>query len=147
MVIKKMVRKSIFFILVLSLVASCTNKTNTSIVVVYQTDLQEFTNPERGFYRPFGTKMSDFKQLDVEELLNLREPNPAAGGFEVGSTLTYRSYQFNTFKDKPLTADVLLKIQKDMDIVREVGNKIILGLPIVTLAVHLLLMMLQKKLF
>ncbi|GAA3640048.1 DUF4832 domain-containing protein [Flavivirga jejuensis] len=88
--------------------------------------MQEFTNPERGFYRPYGTKFSHFEPLNANTLLNLRAPNPAAGGFQVGSTLTYRSYQFDIFKDKPLTEDVFFKIQNDMDIIRAVGNKMIL---------------------
>ena len=88
--------------------------------------MDEFVNPERGFYRPFGTKASAFKPLDAERLLKLREPSPAAGGFEVGSTLTYRSYQFDTFKDRILTEEILTLIQTDMDIIREVGNKMIL---------------------
>ena len=145
--LKRIITKANFYALALFiLIVSCSKNTNDPIIIEYQTDLQEFMNPERGFYRPFGTKMSNFKALDAEELLKLREPNPAAGGFQVGSSLTYRSYQFDTFKDKPLTADVLLNIQKDMDILRRVGNKQYLGLPIVIHAAPLLLMMLPKKL-
>ena len=94
--------------------------------LTYGTDLEEFTNPERGFYRPMGTKMSAFKALDVQTLRNLKNPNPAAGGFKVGSSLVYRSYQFDEFKEAPLNEEVLEHIQKDMDIVREAGMKVIL---------------------
>lgn len=119
--------KAIFYTFGLFLLlASCAQQPNDSIIIEYQTDLQEFINPERGFYRPFGAKMSDFKPLDSESLISLREPNPAAGGFQVGSSLTYRSYQFNSFKDKRLTKEVLNNIQNDMDIIRSVGNKMIL---------------------
>lgn len=92
----------------------------------YTTETEEFTNPERGFYRPMGTKSSDFNPLVAEELLELRNPNPAAGGFSVGSTLTYRSYQFDSFRDTSLNDEMLLAIQTDMNTVREVGNKVIL---------------------
>jgi len=92
----------------------------------YGSDMEEFINPERGFYRPMGTKMSAFKPLDVQTLLNLKNPNPAAGGFKVGSTLIYRSYQFDEYKEDPLPEEVLNHIQHDMGIVREAGMKVIL---------------------
>jgi hypothetical protein len=92
----------------------------------YGTDMAEFTNPERGFYRPFGTKMSAFKPLDAQTLISLKNPNPAAGGFKVGSTLIYRSYQFDEFKQKPLSEEILILIQNDMDSIRKAGMKVIL---------------------
>jgi hypothetical protein len=88
--------------------------------------MEEFINPERGFYRPMGAKMSAFKPLDVQTLISLKEPNPAAGGFKVGSSLIYRSYQFDEFKLDPLTEEVLEDIRIDMDVVREAGMKVIL---------------------
>tara|TARA_R110002049_G_scaffold264918_1_gene441036 strand:+ start:9908 stop:11368 length:1461 start_codon:yes stop_codon:yes gene_type:complete len=105
---------------------SCSEYKQSSVEVFYETDMDEFINPERGFYRPFGTVASNFVPLDVETLLNLRKPYPAAGGYEVASSLTYRSYQFDIFRDKPISSDMLMAIQTDMDIIREVGNKIVL---------------------
>lgn len=94
--------------------------------LTYDTDMEEFTNPERGFYRPFGAKMSEFNPLELKILLDFKEPQPAAGGFKVGSSLIYRSYRFDEFKEEPLTAEVLDHIQNDMEIVREAGMKVIL---------------------
>jgi hypothetical protein len=105
---------------------ACSQCNQKSIEIVYQTDMDEFVNPERGFYRPFGTRASSFKPLDAVTLLKLREPNPAAGGFLVGSTLTYRSYRLDIFKERALSEEILANIQSDMDIIREVGNKAIL---------------------
>jgi hypothetical protein len=105
---------------------SCSEYKQSSVEVFYETDMDEFLNPERGFYRPFGTMASNFTPLNAETLLNLRKPNPAAGGYEVASSLTYRSYQFDTFRDKPISNEILIAIQKDMDIIREIGNKIVL---------------------
>ncbi|MGC1204007.1 MAG: DUF4832 domain-containing protein [Flavobacteriaceae bacterium] len=107
-------------------ILSCSEYKQSSVEVFYETDMDEFLNPERGFYRPFGTLASDFKALDKEILLNLREPNSAAGGFEVASSLTYRSYQLDGFKDRSISKNLLIAIQSDMDIIREVGNKIVL---------------------
>ncbi|MCL7762653.1 DUF4832 domain-containing protein [Polaribacter sp. Z014] len=105
---------------------SCSDYKQQSAEVFYETDLDEFINPERGFYRPFGTMVSDFVPLNAKTLLNLRNPNLAAGGFNVASSLTYRSYQLDIFKDKAISEEVLNAIQGDMDIIRKVGNKIVL---------------------
>lgn len=118
----KVLLVSVFF----SIIIACTDKPTTYVEIDYQTDDHEFTNPERGFYRATKTKASNFEALDAEALQTMRLPQPAAGGFEVGSTLTYRAYQFDTFKDVPLSDEILEGIQKDMNTIREVGNKTIL---------------------
>lgn len=105
---------------------SCSEYKQESTEILYEVDMDEFTNPERGFYRPFGTLASNFTPLNKEVLINLRNPNPAAGGFETASSLTYRSYQFDTFRDKDIDETMLIHIQADMDIIRSVGNKIVL---------------------
>ncbi|MEO9570231.1 MAG: DUF4832 domain-containing protein [Polaribacter sp.] len=105
---------------------SCSEYKQSSVEVFYETDLDEFINPERGFYRPFGTKASNFVPLNTEILLNLRKPNPAAGGFDVATSLTYRAYQLDVFKEKLISNEILNAIQTDMDIIRKVGNKIVL---------------------
>ena len=107
------------------LVWSCANEIRY-IELRYEEDMTEFINPERGFYRPFGTETSNFTPLVLEELLDLRNPNPAAGGFSVGSTLTYRSYQFDTFRSQLLSEEILAAIQTDMNTIREAGTKTIL---------------------
>ncbi|MEO9890949.1 DUF4832 domain-containing protein [Aurantibacter sp.] len=121
-----MIRILLTFCAFTLVLVSCSEVKTTYVDQAYTADLQEFTNPERGFYRPFGTQTSDFQALNAEELLALQKSNPAAGGFSVGSTLTYRSYQFDTFREKPLNEEILQAIQTDMNTVRSVGNKIIL---------------------
>lgn len=121
-----MLKQTVIALGLLFIVFACTQCDQKSIEVVYQTDMEEFINPERGFYRPFGSRASSFRPLDAGRLLELRQPSPAAGGFQVGSCLTYRSYRLDIFKDKALTEEMLANIQSDMDIIREVGNKIIL---------------------
>lgn len=115
-----------FYLLLIITISSCTDAEKKYQELTYGTDTVEFTNPERGFYRPFGVKMSDFEPLDEQRLRNLNKPSPAAGGFTVGSTLVYRSYQFDEFKDRPLTPDVLAHIQDDMNTIRKAGVKVIL---------------------
>ena len=121
-----MKKQYVFTFGLLFVLFACSQCDQESIEIVYQADMEEFTNPERGFYRPFGSRASSFQPLDAGRLLELREPSRAAGGFEVGSTLTYRSYRLDIFKDKAITEEMLANIQSDMDIIREVGNKTIL---------------------
>lgn len=106
--------------------ASCSDDRNKYLEINYDVDMEEFTNPERGFYRPVGTRTSNFQALDVARLVKLRESNPAAGGFSVGSSLIYRSYRFDTYKDRPLNDEILALLQKDMDTIRAAGMKTIL---------------------
>ena len=120
-------KKNILYLsLVLIIFFSCSEYKQESREILYETDMDEFTNPERGFYRPFSSIASNFAPLNKQVLLNLRNPNPAAGGFEVASSLTYRSYQFDIFRDTAISENMLTNIQTDMDIIREVGNKIVL---------------------
>ena len=94
--------------------------------VTYGLDTLDFVNPERGFYRPFGTRTSAFKPLELQKLKELKHPQPAAGGFYAISSLIYRSYRFDTFKDRPLSNEVLQHIQDDMNMIRQAGVKAIL---------------------
>ena len=112
--------------LLLVIMSSCLEIKEDYLEITYGLDQEGFINPERGFYRPFGTKMSAFNPLDLQRLRDLNVPQPASGGFSVASSLIYRSYQFDEFKDRPLTAEILQLIQDDMDIVREAGVKVIL---------------------
>jgi hypothetical protein len=121
-----MKKNLLYFSLILITFFSCSEYKQQSKEVFYETDIDEFINPERGFYRPFSSIASNFEPLNKQVLLNLRNPNPAAGGFEVASSLTYRSYQFDIFIDKDITETMLTNIQTDMNIIREVGNKIVL---------------------
>tara|TARA_R110002050_G_scaffold210704_1_gene346674 strand:+ start:14820 stop:16316 length:1497 start_codon:yes stop_codon:yes gene_type:complete len=121
-----MKKNLLYLSLVLITFFSCSEYKQESREIFYETDMDEFTNPERGFYRPFSSIASNFIPLNKQVLLNLRNPNPAAGGFEVASSLTYRSYQFDIFRDTPISENMLANIQTDMDIIREVGNKIVL---------------------
>ena len=79
-----MARKHFLYPFLLIIFCSCTNVKKEYLELTYGTDMEEFTNPERGFYRPLGAKMSAFKPLDVQTLLSLKKTNPAAGGFKVG---------------------------------------------------------------
>lgn len=110
----------------LLLMTACIQAEQQPLHIEYEPNTQDFLNPERGFYRPMGTLASDFRPLNEARLLRFRSPQPAAGGFEVSSSLTYRGYQLDLFQDQAISADFLEKMQADFDLIRLVGNKMIL---------------------
>ena len=56
----------------ISILFACSEYSQESREIVYQADMEEFINPERGFYRPFGVRASKFEPLDATKLLKLR---------------------------------------------------------------------------
>ncbi len=99
-----------------------------TIKIRYEESDEDIRNPERGFYIPLGTRASDFKLLDKTKLQELySQPFKAkSASYSVNLSLIYRSYELDTFKDKPLSAGFLESIQKDFDAVRETGFKVVL---------------------
>lgn len=95
---------------------------------VYTESTEDFANPERGFYIPLGTKASEFQLLDEAKLINFRnQPQQLHGAsYTINVSLIYRAYELDIFKDKPLSSDFLINLQKDFDAVRKAGLKIIL---------------------
>ena len=96
--------------------------------IQYQEDHTDFVNPERGFYIPMGTKASHFVPLDSTRLVQLRTrpQTMSKAHYSVLSSLIYRGYELDIFKDKPLPQEFLDLLQKDFDIVRKAGIKMIL---------------------
>jgi len=95
---------------------------------IYKESNEDFRNPERGFYIPVGTKASQFKELTGKELQQLQTKPFKAGSasYSVNISLLYRSYELDVFKDKPLSQEFLKKLQKDFDVVRRSGLKVVL---------------------
>jgi len=96
--------------------------------IVYKESQEDMVNPERGFYIPMGTKASHFVALNAVQLLSYRNHphQPAKASYAVNVSLVYRSYELDTFKNKPLPASFLDSLQKDFDAVRQAGLKMIL---------------------
>ena len=109
---------------------SCSNKaTNTTAgieSVSYIENNEDFPNPERGFYRASSTRTSSFEPLKRSELITYRSNQTISrANYQVSSTLLFRYYAFDTFTDKALSADILEKLDQDMEEVRQAGIKII----------------------
>ncbi len=99
-----------------------------NVKLTYVESDENFANPERGFYIPLGTKASHFVLLDEAKLKTFRSQPQLLNGatYPVKVSLIYRSYELDLFKDKPLSASFLQKLQQDFDAVRNSGLKLIL---------------------
>jgi hypothetical protein len=96
--------------------------------IVYKESLQDFPNPERGFYIPFGTSTENFKPLDKAVLMSYRrQPQQSnKANYSFFCSLIYRAYRLDRFKTSPIDADFLQKIQTDFTTARSAGVKLIL---------------------
>jgi Domain of unknown function (DUF4832)/Domain of unknown function (DUF4874) len=125
---KRLLSLDILKLLLLLCIALAFISCTTNRKIIYQQDDTDFINPERGFYIPIGTKSSHFIPLDSSQLRNLREnpQQPGKASYKVRVSLIYRGYELDTFKDKPLSAEFLNLLQKDFDVVRADGLKMII---------------------
>lgn len=96
--------------------------------ISYKESGDDFTNPERGFYIPTGTKASNFVLLDAEQLKNYRSQPQQLGSarYQVNVSLIYRGYELDVFKHRPLSDSFLINLQKDFDAIRAAGLKLVL---------------------
>jgi len=94
----------------------------------YKESVEDFANPERGFYLPFTTSTEHFVPLDTNALLTFQQrPQQAKSAtYAFRGSLIYRSYVLGRFKTTALDADFLRLLQQDFDAVRVAGLKMIL---------------------
>ncbi len=123
-----MKRRMINFILNLFLLVLPCAAWTQNITITYTECKKDFTNPERGFYIPSGTKASNFILLDTKILTAFRNEPQKSGkaSYSVQVSIILRGYELDTFKNKPLSESFLNNLQKDFDVVRSAGLKMIL---------------------
>ena len=96
--------------------------------ITYKESLEDFSNPERGFYLPFGTSTDHFTSLDKIYLARFQSQSQQSKGatYSIHCSLVYRSYRLENFKTKPIDSSTLQLMQNDFDAVRFAGLKMIL---------------------
>jgi len=109
---------------------SCSNKvinnTAGSETISYVESNEDFPNPERGFFRASSVRTSSFVPLKRSELSAYRTSQSIANAnYKVTSTLLFRYYTLDDFTDKPISPEILEKLEMDMEEVRQAGIKII----------------------
>jgi hypothetical protein len=109
-------------------IVSCVQLLAQPVKITYRESQEDFTNPERGFYIPTGTRASNFVLLDAAKLKTYRsQPQQLSGAsYHVNVSLIYRGYELDIFKHRPLSDSFLNNLQKDFDAVRAAGLKLVL---------------------
>ena len=110
----------------LTLFAALTHAQEVPVMVRYKGTDADFPNPERGFYRFSHTKASAHVPLDPAVLANWRKESKVEGGtYKIVSTLLFRYYEMDLFKDQPLSDKFLGAIAGDFIAARRAGIKMI----------------------
>lgn len=94
----------------------------------YKESREDFANPERGFYIPKDAYAGKFVPLDSTVLENYRTQYQKHGSatYKIYSTLFYRGYVLDVFRDKPLNAQFLKGLETDFAAARAAGIKLII---------------------
>jgi hypothetical protein len=130
---KKIIQVLVLLIVLATFWAACKkNKTTTTTVIdgnatiTYTESVEDFPNPERGFYRFTEVKASAYVPLTQSQLQLWRGLLTADGGnYQVYSTIVYRNFVMDIFKNAPLSAAFLQAVKNDFDIARAAGVKLI----------------------
>src|SRR5579872_2427739 len=96
--------------------------------VSYKESMEDFPNPERGFYITMSTRAGHFIPLNADSLKRLCKGPQRYGSarYAVYPTLLQRSYILDTFKSQPLSQTFLDDFDHDMNAARTAGIKLIL---------------------
>jgi hypothetical protein len=99
---------------------------NGTATVTYTESTEDFPNPERGFYRYTEGRASAYVPLVQTQLQQWRGLTTANGGnYQVYSTLIFRYFIMDIFKNSALSASFLQSVKTDFDIARSAGVKLI----------------------
>jgi hypothetical protein len=113
------------------LIVTCSNDhdpkvDSKDVTVTYPETADDFSNPERGFYHYSETYASSFSGLSEAVLKGYRTPKKASGAsYDVVSSLLFRYYVLDIFKNTALSESFLNNIRSDFTIARASGVKLI----------------------
>jgi hypothetical protein len=118
-----------FWILALFGALSCSSDSEEQphdMTVTYIESMEDFPNPDRGFYHYSETSSSSFNSLSKSVLESYRMPKKSSGAsYDVVSTLVFRYFVLEDSKDGPLSDDFLNKVKADFATARSAGVKLI----------------------
>jgi hypothetical protein len=103
-----------------------TSYTQTS-TVTYNTTQLDFVNPDRGFYYPTITYASNHSPLVASNLMDKRTNyfTPWQANYDVRTSLVFRYFVLDDFKNSPISAAYLSLIEADFNTARSAGVKLI----------------------
>jgi hypothetical protein len=96
------------------------------VSVTYTASTEDFANPDRGFYHYSETRASSYSILSESLLKGYRTPKRASGAtYDVVSTLVFRYYVLDQFRDAPISETFLNNVRTDFANVKKAGVKMI----------------------
>ena len=102
---------------------------NAQNYINYVESDNDFANPERGFYRYSATYSSNYNPLDSTILTNYRSlhnpPSNPEANYSIYSTLVFRYFYLEDFKESYISDEYLYQMQLDFDAARAAGVKLI----------------------
>jgi Domain of unknown function (DUF4832)/Domain of unknown function (DUF4874) len=99
---------------------------NGTATVTYTESQDDFPNPERGFMRYTETRGSNYTALSQTQLQQWRDLRSADGGnYQIYTTIVFRYFVMDIFKNSALSAVFLQSVKNDFDIARAAGVKLI----------------------
>jgi hypothetical protein len=102
------------------------NETKEPVVTVaYEESTEDFVNPERGFYKYSETSASNYRKLNESTLRNYRSRHKSGGSYYIYSSLVFRYYILNTFKETDISEGFLENLEADFVTARNAGVKLI----------------------
>ncbi|RZL13884.1 MAG: DUF4832 domain-containing protein, partial [Pedobacter sp.] len=94
--------------------------------VTYTESLEDFPNPERGFYRYSEVHSSNYTVLTADELKSYRSPQAiSTANYQVSSTLVFRYYVLDDVVNTAISTTFMANIKKDFEAARSAGVKLI----------------------
>lgn len=97
----------------------------TTMVSYIESD-EDFVNPERGFYRYSATSSTNYNPLDSATIAGYREfHTPFSADYSVYSSLVYRYFFLEDFKNGPISQAYLDNVAQDFATARKAGVKLI----------------------
>lgn len=107
------------------LIHFCITGQMTNVNYIYSND--DFANPERGFYRYSDTYASNYTLLDSATLVGYRNLHqPFSANYSVYSTLIFRYFILDVFKNAALSNGFLQNVETDFNTARKAGVKLII---------------------
>ncbi|MBN8650486.1 MAG: DUF4832 domain-containing protein [Cytophagales bacterium] len=100
--------------------------TLTNSTIEYPESAVDFPNPERGFYHYSESRASSYNPLNLSTLRNYRNSQAVSGAtYPVVSTLVFRYFVLDIFKNSALTTDYINKVKNDFSVARNAGVKLV----------------------
>ena len=94
--------------------------------VNYVESMDDFANPERGFYRYSSTHSDNYALLDSITLVGYRQPHmPFGANYTIYSTLVFRYLYLDEFTNDSIRQGYLDTMQLDFATARSAGVKLI----------------------